>query len=136
MFNTTDKPTVMIVDDDLNFAESLQLAIEDEFAVSVAANLERAREILQNSMPDAILLDLRLPDGEGAELLRELKGFSQLPVVIVMTAFAQVDSFIKTRTEGAIDYFPKPLDILKLKRVLRIELRKKNSIENSSKLGS
>ncbi len=136
MVNTTDKPTVMIVDDELNFAESLQLAIEDEFAVSVAASLERAREILQNSMPDAILLDLRLPDGEGAELLRELKGFSQLPVVIVMTAFAQVDSFIKTRTEGAIDYFPKPLDILKLKRVLRIELRKKNSIENSSKLGS
>jgi DNA-binding response OmpR family regulator len=128
MINTCDKPTLMIVDDERNFAESLQLAIEDTFTVSVAESLESARQILGKNMPDAILLDLRLPDGEGVELLHELKEFSQLPVVIVMTAFAEADSFIKTRIEGAIDYFPKPLDIVKLKRVLRIELRKKNSV--------
>jgi DNA-binding response OmpR family regulator len=128
MINTCNKPTLMIVDDERNFAESLQLAIEDTFTVSVAESLESARQIMGKNMPDAILLDLRLPDGEGVELLHELKEFSQLPVVIVMTAFAEADSFIKTRIEGAIDYFPKPLDIVKLKRVLRIELRKKNSV--------
>ncbi len=125
MINTGDKPTLMIVDDEQNFAESLQLAIEDAFTVFVAGSLKNAREVLKNKMPDAILLDLRLPDGEGIELLREMKEFSRLPVVIVMTAFAAVDSYIKMRQEGAVDYFSKPLDILKLKRVLKIELGKR-----------
>ncbi len=127
MISTTNKPTIMIVDDELNFAESLQLAIEDEFTVCVAPSLECAREMLEKSMPAAILLDLRLPDGEGFELLHTLNDFGQLPVVIVMTAFAELDSFIKTKIEGAIDYFPKPLDIVKLKKVLRTELRNKSS---------
>ncbi len=131
MINTTHKPTVMIVDDEVNFAESLQLAIEDEFTVSVAPSLECAREMLEKSMPAAILLDLRLPDGEGVELFHTLNEFGQLPVVIVMTAFAELDSFLKTRIEGAVDYFPKPLDIVKLKTVLRTELRNKNSVSIS-----
>ncbi len=125
MISTTDKPTLMIVDDERNFAESLQLAIEDEFIVSVAGDLEGARKAMRNSMPSAILLDMRLPDGEGTELLRELRESSLHPVVIVMTAFATAKSYIKTRHEGAVDYFPKPLDIPKLKRVLRVELEKR-----------
>jgi two-component system response regulator AtoC len=124
MINTVDKPTLMIVDDERNFTESLRLAMEDAFTVSVAGSLECAREVLKNSMPDAILLDLRLPDGEGVELLNELKEFSRRPVVIIMTAFATVDSAKKARHEGAVDYFTKPLDILKLKSVLRTELEK------------
>jgi DNA-binding response OmpR family regulator len=131
MISATYKPTVMIVDDEMNFAESLQLAIEDEFSVTLAPSLECAREMLEKSMPAAILLDLRLPDGEGIELLHTLNEFGQQPVVIVMTAFAELDSYIKTRIEGATDYFPKPLDIVKLKKVLRTELRNKNSIQIS-----
>jgi two-component system response regulator PilR (NtrC family) len=125
MVNTADKPTLLIVDDETNFAESLQLAIEDVFTVSVAGSLARAREVLKNSMPAAILLDLRLPDGESGELLRDIKELSRLPVVFIMTAYATVESFIKTQHEGAVDYFPKPLDIVQLKRALRIELAKR-----------
>lgn len=124
--NTTDKPTLLIVDDERNFAESLRLAIEDAFTVSVAGSLESARRILKDNMPASILLDLRLPDGEGVELLRELKESSRQPVVIVMTAFATADSFIKAQHEGAVDYFAKPLDISKLKRVLGTELKKRS----------
>jgi two-component system response regulator AtoC len=127
MVNTFNKPTLMIVDDERNFTESLRLAIEDDFTVSVAGSLEHARELLKNSMPDAILLDLRLPDGEGVDLLDDLKTFSRQPVVIIMTAYATVDSLIKTRQEGVIDYFSKPLDLLQLKRVLKMELAKKSN---------
>lgn len=125
MINAADKPTLMIVDDELNFTESLRLAIEDEFMVSVAGSLKGARELLMNDMPAAILLDMRLPDGEGVELLRELKEVSRLPVVIVMTAFGTIDNFIRTLHEGAIDYFTKPLDISTLKKALRTELEKR-----------
>jgi DNA-binding response OmpR family regulator len=122
MYNFSKKPTLMIVDDEKNFTESLQLALEDEFTVSTAASLEIAREALKRSSPAAILLDMRLPDGEGIEFLRELKEFSKLPVVIVMTAYATVESIVKGLSEGAVDYIIKPMDIEKLKLKLRIYL--------------
>ncbi len=126
MANYRYKPTLMIVDDEQNFTESLQLAIEDEFSVSVAGNLESARQALKSFQPDAILLDLRLPDGDGTELLEELKKLARLPVVIVMTAHASVDSYMRTLNEGGIDYFVKPLNIEKLKLELKKNLESKN----------
>ena len=125
--NVPEKPTLLIVDDEQNFTESLRFAIDGDFTVSVADSLESARELLKDGMPAVILLDLRLPDGEGIELLHELKASSPMPVVVIMTAFATVDNFIRAQHEGAVDFFPKPLDILKLKRVIRIELEKKNA---------
>ncbi len=125
MINTADRPTLMIVDDERNFAESLRLAIEDAFTVSVAGSLEIAREALKRTLPDAILLDLRLPDGDGMELLKEVKESVQSPVVIVMTAYATAESMVKALNEGAVEYFAKPLDISKLKIVLRAELKKR-----------
>ncbi len=112
----------MIVDDEKNFSESLQLAIEDSFSVTVCASLAAARKCLEESVPDAILLDVRLPDGEGTELLGELKGSGRMPVVIVMTAHATVDNAIRAIKLGAVDYFTKPLDIDKMKRELAVYL--------------
>ncbi len=127
MENTFEKPTLLIVDDEKNFTESLQLALEHEFAVSIAGSLKSAREFLAKFSPAVILLDLRLPDGSGMELLRELKTFGILPVVMVMTAYVTTDNFIQALNEGAIDYFAKPMELEKLKR----ELRKYSaSIEN------
>jgi DNA-binding NtrC family response regulator len=120
MINAVDKPTLLIVDDEQNFTESLQFALEDEFTVSIAASLKIAREALKKTTPAAILLDLRLPDGEGIELLYELKESSKLSVVIIMTAYATVESIVAALSKGAVDYFIKPLDIEKLKIKLRM----------------
>jgi DNA-binding NtrC family response regulator len=117
--NVPDKPTVMIVDDEQNFTESLQLAIEDEFTVSVAGSLESARQSLKSFQPAAILLDLRLPDGDGLELFHDLKKLAEFPVVIVMTAHASLKSYAKALGEGGIDYLVKPLNIEKLKSELK-----------------
>lgn len=122
MGNGAEKPTVLIVDDERNFTESLKLAIEDVYKVSDAERLRQAREILQENIPDAILLDVRLPDGEGIELLRELKESGRMPVVIVMTAHGTVENAVKALKEGAVDYITKPLDIDKLRRELGIYL--------------
>ncbi len=125
MINMADRPTLMIVDDEQNFTESLRLAIEDAFTVSVASSLKIAREALKRTLPDAILLDLRLPDGDGMDLLHELKESVQSTVVIVMTAYASAASIVKALNGGAVEYFAKPLDILRLKSVLRAELGKR-----------
>jgi DNA-binding NtrC family response regulator len=122
MGNGADKPTILIVDDERNFTESLKLAIEDVYTVSDAARLGQAREILQKGIPDAILLDVRLPDGEGIELLRELKESGRMPVVIIMTAHGTVENAVNALKEGAVDFFTKPLDIDKLRRELAVYL--------------
>lgn len=113
------KPYLIIVDDERNFSESLQLALEDSYSVSSAGSLASARVLFSERMPDVVLLDVRLPDGTGIELLRELKGPLK-PVAIVMTAFAAVDSAILALKEGAVDYFTKPLDVDRLKRELNV----------------
>jgi DNA-binding NtrC family response regulator len=139
MSNGAHKSTVLIVDDERNFTESLKLAIEDAYDISDAGSLSRAREILKINMPDAILLDVRLPDGEGIELIRELKDSGRMPVIIVMTAHATVENAVSAMKEGSVDYFTKPLDIDRLKRVLKIYLenrvlqQKINSLDSEIK---
>jgi len=110
-----DKCRVMIVDDEKNFTESLQLAIEDQFHVSTVHTLEHARREIGKGTPDVILLDLRLPDGDGLELLREVKASSEPPIVLILTAFATIESFITAASLGAEDYVTKPLDVERLK---------------------
>ncbi|MBI3755312.1 MAG: sigma-54-dependent Fis family transcriptional regulator [Deltaproteobacteria bacterium] len=114
------KPHLMIVDDEPNFSESLQMALDDGFLISRAGSIAGARKLLAQDIPDAILLDIRLPDGSGIELLRELKNSDHMPVVVIMTAFAAIDNAVSALKEGAVDYFTKPIEIEKLKRELHI----------------
>ncbi len=113
-----DKPLLLIVDDERNFAESLQLALEDAFSVTIALDLQSARREIGKSAPAAVLLDLRLPDGDGMELFRELKG-GVTPVVVVMTAHSSVESFLSAMRLGAGEYLTKPFDIGQLKSLLK-----------------
>jgi len=119
------KPTLMIVDDEQNFTESLQLAIEDEFTISVVGSLESARQILKRFQPAAVLLDLRLPDGDGLDLLHDLNKLTKLPVVVVMTAHMSVESIERAMSEGVVDYCTKPLNIEKLKLELKKNIQRK-----------
>ncbi len=116
------KPSILIVDDELFFSESLKMTIEDLFDISIATSLSSAREFLANQSPDAILLDIRLPDGDGTEFLREIRSLDTRPIVIMMTAFATVNNAIDALKQGAVDYFTKPIDIEKLRRELQVHL--------------
>jgi len=72
MSNHNYKPYLIFVDDEPHFSESLQMAIEDTFKVSTAPSLGSARELLKEKIPDAVLLDMKLPDGNGIDFLREI----------------------------------------------------------------
>jgi two-component system NtrC family response regulator len=125
MDNPVRRPSVLIIDDEPNFNESLQIALEDAFEVATAPSLSGARESLKGQTPDAILLDIRLPDGNGIDFLQELKDIDPKPVVIVMTAYVSIGDAIAALKEGAADYFTKPLDLGKLKRELNVYLENK-----------
>src|SRR3954447_5845336 len=85
-----------------------------EIAPTGSEGLERARE----GRPDVILLDLRLPDQSGLDVLRQLRQIdARIPVVLV-TVVRSADSAIEAMRQGAYDYLLKPLDLQKLDRVI------------------
>lgn len=105
----TDAPIILIVEDDAGARRALGELLEaDGFVVREAATLAAAREASAAPDVSAILLDLRLPDGNGQELLVE-RGAGHVPI-IVMTAFGSGSRAIEAMRAGAYDYVQKPLD--------------------------
>ncbi len=111
-------PLVLILDDDLDFARSLALLVEREgFGTRTATSLAEARREIEAAPPDVILLDMRLPDGDGLEFVRAEKD-SLDAEVIVITGQASVDSAVEALREGVLDYLVKPIDRPRLKATL------------------
>jgi len=109
----------LIVDDDPDVVEWLQeVARMEGFTIARAHSLREARIELGRQRPDVLLTDLRLPDGEGIELVRELEK-PDATEVIVVTGHATVDSAVAALRAGASDYLVKPADLERVQAVLR-----------------
>ena len=108
----------LLIDDNADFLTGLaEIAKQEGFAVSTAGSLKEARDHLAREAVDIAVVDLVLPDGEGIELLKELKDTPGTDVII-MSGMATVDSAIEALRLGALDYLTKPLDTRRLKAVL------------------
>lgn len=119
----------LIVDDDTDVVDWLQeVARMEGFTVARALSLRDARIELGRQQPDVLLTDLRLPDGEGIELLRELER-PDATEVIVITGHATVDSAIAALRAGASDYLVKPADLERVQAVLR-RARKTSALQH------
>ena len=113
----------LFVDDDADFLAGVaEVATQEGFTVTGARSLREAREHLADGPPDLVMIDLFLPDGDGIELLRELRDTTMADVVIV-SGMATVDSAIEALRLGALDYLTKPVDTRRLKTVLAHVLR-------------
>jgi two-component system, NtrC family, response regulator AtoC len=109
----------LIVDDDPDVVDWLQeVARMEGFTIARAHSLKDARIELGRQRPDVLLTDLRLPDGEGIELVRELEK-PDATEVIVVTGHATVDSAVAALRVGASDYLVKPADLERVQAVLR-----------------
>jgi DNA-binding NtrC family response regulator len=102
------------VDDDQDFRASVAaLASREGFETSLAASLEEARKLIAVAPPDVVLVDLRLPDGSGAELLSEASIASDIEFIVV-TGNATIDTAIEAIRDGALDYLTKPFERARL----------------------
>src|SRR5229473_4802591 len=107
--------TTLLIDDDRGFSGMAAVALQREgFPVSVARSLHEARESIQKSTAELVILDRRLPDGDGLSFLSELK--AQLPdaVVIMVTAYGDIASAVDAIRAGAADYLAKPVELADL----------------------
>jgi two-component system, NtrC family, response regulator AtoC len=111
-------PHALVVDDDPDSAASLRALIAGEqFTVAVAHNLRDARRQISLQQPDILLLDLRLPDGNGMELLADPKLVANSEVVLC-TGHANLETSIQALRLGAADYLIKPVNLTQLQGVL------------------
>src|SRR6266699_1977220 len=115
----------LLVDDDVSFQAALaELVRAEGFSVETAASLGEARTYLSEHTPDLALVDLKLPDGSGLELLRESDSQVATEIVLI-TGNATVDSAVEALRSGASDYLTKPVDIPRLKSVLANVVRRR-----------
>ncbi|MEY5099657.1 MAG: hypothetical protein RJA36_2376 [Pseudomonadota bacterium] len=114
---------VLVVEDDREIRTFMQSALAVEgFEVVTAVSLSEAGAILRHSPPDAVLLDLGLPDGDGAELVREVRQRSNLPIIVV-SARNQEAQKIRLLDAGADDYLSKPFSVGELLARMRVAMR-------------
>jgi len=115
---------ILVVEDDEVFSRLLTMHLEDlGHAPKAAFSLEQARDILAQSMPDAILLDQQLPDGYGLDLLKKIKAEPDAPPVIMVTGVSDNALVIEAMKAGAYDFVRKPMDELELDTTLNNALR-------------
>ena len=111
-------PHVLIVDDEPNTRAALAEIVSAEgFTTAVAGDLREARIQIVRQSPDVVLTDLKLPDGSGMDLFKELD--PSIPVeVILITGHASVESAVDALRLGAADYLIKPINMQRLKAIL------------------
>jgi len=111
-------PHALLVDDDLDTLTALaKLVGREGFSTATAGTLKEARDQLDASPADVILMDLILPDGSGIDFLKELQ-LSSTTEVVFITGHASVDSAVEALRVGASDYLTKPVDLPRLKTIL------------------
>jgi DNA-binding NtrC family response regulator len=114
------KISILIVDDEESVRDSLyNWFIEDGYRVECAENARKALTILESEPFDIILADIKMPGMDGLEMLRRIKALEKDAIVIVMTAFATVDTAVKALKDGAFDYVTKPFDPDDLSHLIR-----------------
>ena len=110
-------PHILVVDDEIDVLTSIGEVLKEEgFSVSLVKNAQEALTLLQDTHPDCIVLDVIMPDMDGFELCRHLRGkpeFADIPVIF-MTAKGRPADMISGYDAGANDYMVKPFDVLEL----------------------
>lgn len=106
-----DTKTVLLVEDDRNILRTNRRILEREgFAVLCAESVEEARALLKEYSPDALVLDILLPDGSGISFCEEIRSFTPAPVLF-LTALNEKEEVIQGLVAGGNDYITKPYDI-------------------------
>ena len=122
---TTPGPNVLLIEDEKQIRRFVKVAIEEE-GCQVSEAETMAQGLIEAGLrkPDLLILDLGLPDGNGIDLIRDLRGWSDVPVLI-LSARSQENEKIAALDAGADDYLTKPFAVGELRARVRALLRRR-----------
>ena len=119
---------ILVVDDDTELRKVLSSILSEEgYSVETVENGKQAIRVSEKTRFDLALIDIKLPDMEGTELLHRLKEKQPHIVMIIITGFPTLENAIETVNEGADGYLLKPFDIPKLLETIRKHLNKETA---------
>lgn len=105
-------PRILVVDDEPSSLELLEMHLQErDFEVACALDGKECLEKLLSFAPQIVILDVRLPDADGIDLLKTIKEKGNDPYVIIVTAFHDMTTTIRAIKLGAFEYIPKPIDL-------------------------
>ena len=129
--NSIDKfkdKSLLIVDDDNPFRERLARAMEKKgFIVSQAESVKKGIETVKQKKPAFAVVDLRLGDGNGLEVVKEIQALNSKSRVIMLTGYGNIPTAVAAIKQGAIDYLSKPADADDVERALLADPNRKAS---------
>jgi DNA-binding response OmpR family regulator len=130
------KKQLLVVDDDPDILRVLKANLElYGFAPLLAGNWTMAQELLNTVLPELIILDLTLPDGDGMEICRQLKDLYPKIPIIMLTAKDRVSDKVMGLESGADDYIVKPFETLELIARIKACLRRNEPQEKKIVIG-
>ena len=129
------KPSILIVDDDEVMQETLSDVLRKRgYEIFSVGSGNGALPMIKKNVIDLILLDMRLPDIDGLEVLKKIKEFDTEILVIMMTAYSDVQTAVSAIKSGAYDYINKPFELEELKLLIEKGLEMKSLINEVRRL--
>ena len=122
---STALPTVIVVEDETKIRRFVRLALEaEQLEVFEADSVARGLIEAGTRQPDLVVLDLGLPDGDGIDLIRDLRSWSEIPIIVLSARTAEADK-VAALDAGADDYLIKPFGAAELLARVRAQLRRR-----------
>lgn len=110
---------ILIVDDDVGFCRGIvDIFSENGYKLTSAGNIAIAKNELSKNFYNVVLVDLKLPDGSGLDLIKHIKKINEDIIIIIFTGFASLETSISAMNEGAFSYMKKPVNIDELKIII------------------
>lgn len=129
------KAKLLVVDDQMGVRRLLYEAFSVEgYEVEMAANGHEALEKVKLAMPDLILMDMKMPGMNGLQTLQEIKKINDAVVVIMMTAYGELEIVAEAVKLGIKEYVTKPFDINELRETVK-KLVMKKEVDNTPAVG-
>ena len=121
----SQKPRVLLVDDEPDFVEPIAFWLKAKgYLVTEAENGVKALELIKQVPPDVVFLDINMPQMNGIETLRHIRGFNPtLPVIMVTAAYDDQDKFQDAKALGIAGFFPKSESLDQIGAILQTALR-------------
>jgi two-component system response regulator PilR (NtrC family) len=117
--STPARHRLLVIDDEPDLRTLYELTLLREgYDVETAGSVDEARQMLREQRFGAVITDMRLPDGTGLEILRDLEAQSRHEKAIVITAYGSADNAVSALKAGAYDYLTKPVDLKQFRSVV------------------